>query len=148
VYHIAGCAVVVGLLLPSLLAVWGTACFLMNSFLLAGHIRATTLESVLSVVFSLGSFVALCAAVGQLTALLLRDFGDEYRATSFKIAFGVLAGAVAGALATGVLTVSSRDWPFGVYDATRAYWLWGPALAGAGGTIGAALSRDHHAPSR
>jgi len=126
-----------------MLAFWAIAGFLMNGILVGSHERATIPQAVVSVLFSTLTLIFLCLAVGRLIALLLRDFGDENHPASLRIGFGVISGAVVGTLASGVLTVSLRSGPFGVYDATASYWLWGPVLALTGGIVGLLLERRH-----
>jgi hypothetical protein len=136
------CAVVVALLFPTILAVWGIGCLVMNGLLIR-HERATLVESLASVLFSNASFIVMCVVVGGLNARLLEKFGDENRRASLRIGFAVVSGAVAGALASSMLVVSLQTGQIDAYRPPGSYWLWGPVLAVAGGMLGILIVGKH-----
>jgi hypothetical protein len=114
----------------------------MNGLLIRSE-RATLAQSVASILFINASFVVMCVGVGWLSARLLEKFGHEDRRASLRIGFGVIAGALAGALASGMFIVSLHSGHIDAYRPPPSYWFRGPFLALVGGTAGILLGWKH-----
>lgn len=107
-------------------------------------VRATPLEWVAYLLFLWGLLVAMCALLARLCAFGIEGFSSERPRASLRFGFGGVAGAVAGAFATGVVTVSMASGQPGVPDSVpTSYWLWGPGLAVAGGITAMFLEGNH-----
>lgn len=136
-------ALAVALALVGMLPMWGAVGWLASGMFIRG-VRATFLESLALLLFLWALLLAMCALLGRLCAFGIEAFSSEGRRASWRLGFGVVSGAIAGALASGALTVSLVSGQPDVPDRVpTSYWLWGPGLAVVVGITGVILERNH-----